>query len=193
MTENIINDILDTKVVVSDDSDPKNLKFTWDVVAMYKRKLELQLNFEKPLYVSTAEEPEYLEVRLLDTYMFISEEGLPLVPTDEDDEDDDRELLLRKKIPKQLPSGEADLVAMQTLDSAAQGSQAAVYGNFFLNMAMSASLNELWGMINSQQLFLMIPLCAVSLPINAAGFFSQIRQISAFQFFSTSDWLDEWL
>ena len=58
---------------------------------------------------------------------------------------------------------------------------------------MSASLNELWGMINSQQLFLMIPLCAVILPINAAGFFSQIRQISAFQFFSTNDWINEWL
>ena len=39
----------------------------------------------------------------------------------------------------------------------------------------------------------MIPLCKIILPINAAGFFSQIRQISAFQFFATSDWWDEWL
>ena len=53
------------------------------------------------------------------------------------------------KIPKQLPPSEADQIAMQTLDSAAQGSSAAVAGNFFFNMAMSASLNELWGMINS--------------------------------------------
>ena len=60
-------------------------------------------------------------------------------------------------------------------------------------MALSASLNNLWGMINSQQLFLMVPLCAVILPINAASFFSEIRKISAFQFFATSDWLDEWL
>ena len=114
-----INKILDTKVVTGDYSDPNNIKFSWDVVAMEKRKLELQLNFEKPLYVSTEEEPEYLEVQLMDVNMFISEEFLPLATATNEDGEDDGELLLRRKIPKQLPSSEADLIAMQALNTAA--------------------------------------------------------------------------
>ena len=52
--------------------------------------------------------------------MFISElEGLPLVTEIDEDGEYDGELLLRKEVPKQLPSSEADLIAMQTLDTAA--------------------------------------------------------------------------
>ena len=115
MAENI-NELLNTEVVGGNDSNPNNIKFSWDVVTMEKRKLELQVNFEKPLYISMEEDPEYLEVKMLDVNMFISEEGLPIVTTtDENDEDD--ELLLRMKIPKQLPPGEADLIAMQALET----------------------------------------------------------------------------
>ena len=170
-----IGKIMDTKVIIGNESDPNNIKYSWDVVSMDKRKLELQLIFESPLYISTENEPEYLEVQMLNVNTFISEEGLPLTTATNEDDNDDDQLFLRMKIPKQLPPSDADQIAMQTLNSAAEGSSAAVFGNFFFNMAMSASLNELWGMINSQQLFLMIPLCRVILPINAAQFFSQIR------------------
>ena len=74
---------------------------------MDKRKLELKINFNDPLYISTEDEPEVLEIKILDVNHFISDpEGLPLV-TNKDDE-----VLLTKKIPKQLPNGEADLMAM---------------------------------------------------------------------------------
>ena len=51
-----INNIIDTKVVSGGYSDSFNIKYSWDIVAMEKRKLEIQLNFDKPLYVSTEEE-----------------------------------------------------------------------------------------------------------------------------------------
>ena len=38
---NDINHILDSKVVIGGESDPENIKFSWDVVAMEYRKLEL--------------------------------------------------------------------------------------------------------------------------------------------------------
>ena len=102
-----IGKIIDTKVIVGDESDPNNIKYSWDVVSMDKRKLELQLNFESPLYISTEDEPEYLEVQMLNVNTFISEEGLPLeTATDEDDDDD--KLFLKMKIPKQLPPSDAD-------------------------------------------------------------------------------------
>ena len=108
---------MDAKVIIGEESDPNNIKYSWDVVSMEKRKLELQLNFEDPLYISTEEEPEYLEVKMLNTNQFISEEGLPLKTANDNDDDD--QLLLRMKIPKQLPPSGADLIAMQALDSAA--------------------------------------------------------------------------
>ena len=74
---------------------------------MDARSLELKFNFNDPLYISTADEPEVLEIKILDVNHFISDpEGLPLV-TNEDDQ-----LRLTKKIPKQLPNGSADVVAM---------------------------------------------------------------------------------
>ena len=45
---------------------------------MKTRRLELQLNFDKPLYISSFKEPEILEVKIKDTQQFVSTDGLPL-------------------------------------------------------------------------------------------------------------------
>ena len=52
------------------------------------------------------EEPEELEVQLL-VDKFFSEDDLPLQTSEESDK-----LLIRMKIPKQLPKSDADLAAM---------------------------------------------------------------------------------
>ena len=53
---------MDAKVIIGEESDPNNINYSWDIVSMDKRKLELQIDFESPLYISTEDEPEYLEV-----------------------------------------------------------------------------------------------------------------------------------
>ena len=45
---------------------------------MDKRSLELQINFENPLYISMDAEPNYLKVIIRDGSLFLSEDGLPL-------------------------------------------------------------------------------------------------------------------
>ena len=45
---------------------------------MDKRTLELQVEFEKPLYISMETEPNYLEVIIRDGSLFLSEDVLPL-------------------------------------------------------------------------------------------------------------------
>ena len=62
-------------------------------------------------------------------------------------------------------------------------------GNFALNLALSASLNKLWAMINTQQLLVLLPLMKVVLPENAATFFTSIFAIAAFDFYDTNDML----
>ena len=74
------------------------------------------------------------------------------------------------KIPKQKDSGNGAKLAA-AFESAASGSKAALVGNFVLNLLLSASLNQLWSMINSQQLFVLLPLMKVALPENAQTFF----------------------
>ena len=45
---------------------------------MDKRKLELQIDFEKPLYISMETDPNILQVIVRDGSLFLSDDGLPL-------------------------------------------------------------------------------------------------------------------
>ena len=47
-------------------------------------------------------------------------------------------------------------------------------GNFALNLTLSASLNQLWAMINTQQLIVLLPLMQVALPTGTAIFYKGI-------------------
>ena len=106
MVDYMTDEIIEANVLIGVDSEPQNINLTWQVVSMKSRSLEIQLNFEKPLYISSQSEPEVLEVKIKDSLQFFSTEGLPLKKINEDD-DDDAPVFLRKKIPKQFPS-EAD-------------------------------------------------------------------------------------
>ena len=41
-------------------SDPLNTGYDWEAISMSNRMLELQVDFDKSLYISREEEPEYL-------------------------------------------------------------------------------------------------------------------------------------
>lgn len=59
--------------------------------------------------------------------------------------------------------------------------------NFVLNILISASLNQLWAMINTQQLMIMMPLFVITMPANAGLFFRSLMEIAAFDFYDFSD------
>ena len=56
---------------------------------------------------------------------------------------------------------------------------------------MAASLNQLWSMINTQQLIVMIALFQVTMPANAGMFFRTIMSIAAFDFYDFTDIIHE--
>ena len=64
---------------------------------------------------------------------------------------------------------------------------------FVLNIFIAASLNQLWALINTQQLIVLMPLFDTKIPANAGIFFNQIMEIAAFDFIEVGDYLDEWL
>ena len=75
------------------------------------------------------------------------------------------------------------------IDGASVGVQAAMAGNFVVTVLLSASLNQLLGMINTYQVIVMMPLFTVTLPANAGMFFAQMMTIAAFEFFDTKPYL----
>ena len=55
--------------------------------------------------------------------------------------------------------------------------------NTAVNLLLAASLNQLWSMINTQQLIVMTPLFHVQIPALAGIFFRHLMEIAAFDFF----------
>ena len=68
------------------DSDPEKLGYSWEVLRMNQRSLEIQVTFQNPLYVSVQDESEQVEIKINDGTAFISSEGLPLELTSEIEE-----------------------------------------------------------------------------------------------------------
>lgn len=79
---------------------------------------------------------------------------------------------------------EEEKVALATAQSNAQ-----TFGlvNFLINIAFSASLNQLWSMINTQQIIVLIPLFKVQVPLNATQFLNLIMTVAAFDIIPTDD------
>ena len=52
-------------------------------------------------------------------------------------------------------------------ESAGQSTKAVTISSFLLNLAMSASLSELWGMIHGLQIMTHMPITNIKFPANA--------------------------
>ena len=64
-------------------------------------------------------------------------------------ENDEDQLIIRQKVPKQLPGNGGDQLALEVFGSVASTSKAVSGANFALNFILSASLNQLWTMVNA--------------------------------------------
>ena len=88
----------------------------------------------------------------------MAENGLPLKLKVSDELKDsqrrlgapkEKPIVLRKRIPTQRAETEVDVILTTTIESVTTGSQAVLVGNFILNLLISASLNQMWSMINT--------------------------------------------
>ena len=57
---------------------------------------------------------------------------------------------------------------------------AVMISNFALNIALSGSLNLLWGLLNTLQLLSHVPLLKINFPANAKTLFVMINEIASF-------------
>jgi len=70
--------------------------------------------------------------------------------------------------------------------SASTTVQAVTTLNLVITFLVSASANQVLGMIATQQIIVLLPLFLVQLPANAGVFFNQLNKFTAFDFFDTT-------
>ena len=96
-----------------------------------------------------------MEIKFNDPSLFVGLSGLRM---QEDTQ------VLKKVLPPQF-AWEAKIAS--ALSSATTATTATMVGNVAGNLVMSTSLNFLWGMINTQQLIVLLPCFDVIMPANA--------------------------
>ena len=142
-------------------------------------KLSLKLNFTNPLKISQTDDPDFVFVLLnLDQFKDADGNGLGA------------NKLIKVLLPRLVMEGEATDTVESAGASAGSSSKITVIGNFLVNIAMSASLNQLWGMINGLQIMTHMPLCNIKFPANAELFNAFMIEIALFDILP-SEWILE--
>lgn len=122
------------------ESNATALSFRWNVTAEDKRTMDIQMFFDNPFAVSSNPIPDKVRVTFNDPKLWIGADGLLMTNNTK---------VIERFLPTQMFPGGAGAAAAQTMTGAASSAKAVVIGNFIFNLLMSASLNQLWSMINT--------------------------------------------
>ena len=173
--------VLQVEVIPGLESNETLLGFTWNVTAETERELEIHLFFDNPWYISSNPIPDKVRLTFNDPSLFIGINGITMENTAQ---------VVERYLPSQVPRTAAAIAVEATVAAATQTAKAVVVSNFVMNFILSASLNQLWNLINTHQVIVLMPLFKVQLPGNAQNFFNKIFQIAAFDFFETEDYIN---
>jgi hypothetical protein len=75
---------------------------------------------------------------------------------------------LGSELPRQIIPGSAEAQFAAASGTAGAGAKGVVIGNFILTLFLSASLNQLWSMVEAQQIVVLIPLFNITIPPSSA-------------------------
>ncbi len=89
-------EVLSVQVHPGEDSLPENLNFNWKPIQINEDGIEIQLNFDSPLSVSTSGDKDEVEVKFLKNSFFTDKYGQPL----------QGEFTLKKNLPNQYPDAD---------------------------------------------------------------------------------------
>jgi len=176
--------VLEIKIEPGEFSDDKRLKFDWIVVEQTPTSIRIQLYFNEAKFISANGDPEILMIMFRDPEMFRGVNTLLIKP-------DKR--TLQRVLPGQLQVSEEGTAGIEAaVKNAEKGMATVVAANFVLTLLISASMNHLLSMINTQQIIVMMPLFKITLPANAGVFFNALMTFTAFDIIDTSPFLN-WL
>ena len=152
----------------------KAVEYDWRIMSFRDQELEIDLDFQEPIWVSASQQKDVVRVEFIDQGFFISKQGIPM-----NFDVKDQTLDTDYEIPTQLSDDLAD-VLQSAADAAGASTLSLTAGNFVLNIILAGSLSSLWQMIESQQLVVIMPMFNVMIPANAAILFNVLMQVAAF-------------
>ena len=115
--------------------DGEMFVFDWALTEVTNFAIAIELTFENPIMISQGEEPDSVDLAI-DLSEFKAKNGYRMSP-----------MVMNIQLPRQMNVDSAAAIesAAATAESA---STAAVGTNFLINIMLSASLNQLWSMMN---------------------------------------------
>ncbi len=96
-----------------------------------------------------------------------------------------------KNIPPQM--GVDAAVVLETVESSSYILDVVVYGNLFLQLISSAAAQQLWGLINTSQLIVLIPLFDLYMPGNIISVMKGLIKVVMFDLIPVQSWLEGWM
>jgi hypothetical protein len=154
------------------------LTFTWNATNQTYGELQINILFDKPEIVSTGYSPDKLKVRFNDPMLFLGVNGMVI---------DKDTRVIEKNLRRQVGNGfDKDLIS--AADAATTLAKAVVISSLIINILVSGILNQLWSMIETQQLVILLLMFQIALPANAVAFFSRLLQIASFDFVDVEPW-----
>ena len=162
--------VFDVEIIPSLDSDNSKLTFEWNILEMTERTISIQIYFQSAVYVSSNYEPDILRLSFVDKYMFTGTNYLPIdlkssmqfshrrdlriksmnYQEYDYDSDEPQIITLERELPAQLQYGEDSETEVGAIQTVINSEKGVLIMSFALNVLISASLNQVWSLINTQ-------------------------------------------
>ncbi|TNV85626.1 hypothetical protein FGO68_gene8554 [Halteria grandinella] len=171
LKESDIPNLLDISITLP--PNPTQRSYTWYCESLLSTSFVLRLKFTEVLDLT---EKDRVKIRFKDIEKFY---------IDSNNNTGQVRVRLSKTfkidmyLPKQLQIEENQNI-QQASQQASIGLKSVMYANFGINLIMAASLQLLWGMINSLQLVVRTPLMGMKFPSHTKAFFSSFVMLTNF-------------
>lgn len=167
---------LDIQVTSGGDSLQEDLEFTWYFISWTSTDIVIQLVFIDPYKVSYNPEKDSIKVTFYQTSFFSDTLGAPVQAGPDGS-------VISDILPPQIPHEDIPVVE----DVIGAGEVIGDLGQVIMQLVISYFLNNLWSMISTQQIIVMIPLFEISLPIVTGEFFKFLMEVAAFDIIPTDE------
>jgi hypothetical protein len=174
--------VLELNVLPGIGQDASKLTYSWNATQMTTGDINIQVYFDNPEIVSMAQTPDKLQLKFNDPLLFLGTNGKVI--------EANSRVITKALIPQSANGFDAALAS--ATNSAKSIAQAVLVSNLVLNIFLSAALNQMWSMIETQQLIVLLLLFNIRTPANATAFFTQLLAIASFDFFNVepaTDWI----
>ena len=158
--------LISITAVPGEESDSNKVQISdWTVESFDEHSITFHMRYEEPIEISQNDEPESVTISLRLSEL-ADAEGRPL-PVEE---------TLTVTVPRQIPDE-------KQADSIAEGSSTTEFITFailVLNFLFSASLAQVWGLLNGMQLTVHLPVFRLKVPANALFFLTYMIEVATF-------------